>query len=314
MNLQGIKILVSGGTGFIGSHLVKHLLEANAKVFVIVRKNSSTHRISDVLEKIQIIEGDLTNENSIFQALQIAQPEYIFNVAGVRKVDRDIRLLGPSLDINLNGVLNFFKGILKLDLPIKGFVQTGTFEEYGNGSVPFVETQREEPVSPYSASKLAATQFCQMLYKSLKYPVTVLRPCLMYGPHQEKDMFIPLLIDACLKNQDFPMTTGQQTRDIAYVEDIVEAYLKCIDCPGAVGEVINIGTGREIQIKELAKIIVNLTQSKTNLLFGSVPTRIAEVKRLFCNNLKAKQILNWEPRISLEEGLIKTIKWYRENM
>src|SRR5205085_2108423 len=144
----------------------------------------------------------------------------------------------------------------QLELPLQAFVQTGTFEEYGTGPVPFVEDQREEPVSPYSASKAAATHFCQMLHRSLHYPVIVLRPCLMYGPFQSADMFIPSLIDSCLRGQDFPMTSGEQTRDLSYVSDVIEAYLLAIRRPKAIGEVINIGSGQEYKIKDVAKKIV----------------------------------------------------------
>lgn len=310
-SLKDIQILVSGGAGFLGSYLVKRLIKEKAKVFVLAQKKTSKDRLKDVLTKVKIFDGDLTDENSIYQVLKKVKPKYIFNTAGFRKVDRDVRMLEPNLEANLTGVLYFFKAINKLNLSLKGFIQTGTLDEYGFAQVPFKEDLREEPMSPYSASKLAATHFCQMLYRSLNFPITVLRPCLMYGPGQDKDMFIPSLIEACIKNKNFPMTSGEQTRDFGFVEDVAEAYIKVLFSPKAIGEVINISTGKEVRIKDLAEKIIKVAGSKTKLLLGQIPKRTAEVERMAGDFTKAKRMLKWMPSTKLEDGLEKTIKWYR---
>lgn len=309
-SLKNIPILVSGGAGFLGSFLVRRLVKEKARVFVLAKKKTSKNRLKDILSQIQILEGDLTDENSIYRALKKAKPHYIFNVAGLRRVERTLSLLEPNLEANLNGVLYFFKAINKLKIPLKGFFQTGTLDEYGSAQVPFKENLREMPMSPYSASKLSATYFCQMLYRSLNFPITVLRPCLMYGPGQDKDMFIPSLIDACLKNQNFPMTLGKQTRDFGFVTDVVDAYVKALYSPKVFGEVINISTGKEVKIKDLAKKIVKITGSNTKLLFGKLPQRSGEVERMAGDFAKAKRMLKWSPTVKLEDGLIKTVQWY----
>lgn len=309
--LKNIPVLVIGGAGFLGSFLVKRLVKEQSKVFVLAKKETSKSRLTEVLSQIKILNGDLNDENSIYKALKTARPQYIFNTAGLRKVERDVNLANPNLEANLIGVLNIVKVVLKLKLPIKSLIQTGTLDEYGTGSLPFKENQREKPMSPYSASKLAATHFCQMLYRSLNFPIIVLRPCLMYGPGQDKDMFIPSLIDACLKNQNFPMTLGKQTRDFGFVTDVVDAYVKSLYSPKVFGEVINISTGKEVKIKDLAKKIVKITGSKTKLLFGKLPQRSGEVERMAGDFTKAKRMLKWSPTTKLEDGLIKTVKWYR---
>jgi len=311
--LKGARVLVTGGTGFVGSHLVRRLVLAQAKVFILARKNSSPWRILDVLKKVKLCRADLANQQQVLKCIKLARPDYIFNVAAMREIDRSISMLNPSININLLGMLNLIQGAEKLNFRPKAFVQTGSLEEYGTGSVPYMESQKEQPVSPYTAGKVAATQFCQMLHRSLKYPIVVLRPCLMYGPGQELDMFIPMLINTCLKNKNFPMTSGEQTRDFGFVSDLVDAYLLAIKSPKAFGQVINIGTGKEYKIKDVAKKIVKISGSKTKLQIGRLPSRVAEIQRLVCNNTKAKKLLGWSPKVSLDLGLKKTIDWYRSN-
>jgi nucleoside-diphosphate-sugar epimerase len=232
----------------------------------------------------------------------------------MRKVDRDVKMLTPSVDINLIGTLNFFKALEALKISPQVFVQIGSQDEYGLSKVPYQEDQREKPTSPYSTSKLAATHFCQMLHRSLGYPNVIIRPCLIYGPAQATDMFIPMLIHTCFANKDFPMTSGEQTRDFGYVGDVVDGILLAAQTPKAIGEIINIGTGEEVSIKNVALKIVELTKSKTQLQFGVVPKRASEIEHLYCDNSKAKQLLGWSPKISLEAGLKETIEWYRMAM
>jgi UDP-glucose 4-epimerase len=308
---KGRKVMITGATGFIGSHLTKRLLEEGANVHILLKKDSNQFRIQDVLEYLTICYVDIRDYTSICFSIKNSRPQIIFHLAALRDVTRDLELIEPMIEINLKGTMNLLRGVLKEDIPLECFVNTGTSEEYGDGKAPYKEDQREIPVSPYSASKVAITYFCQMVYKTMKLPIVTLRPFLTYGPHQDKDMFIPSLITSCLEGKDFPMTEGDQTREFNFIDDVIEAFLLAASNPRAIGEVINIGNGIEYTLKDVAEKIVNMMGNPIRLLFGTLPKRPGETKHFFSNNHKAKNFLGWFPKISLDEGLEKTIDWYK---
>ncbi len=309
-SIKGKKILVTGATGFIGSHLVKRLLKEDAEVYVLIRRDSNQFRIQDTIGSLIVLYGDLKDYESVRFCIKNSRPEIIFHLATFRNVGRDLKLIDAMIDTNIKGTLNLLKAVVDEEIAIECFVNTGTCEEYGDGFVPFREDQREIPVSPYSASKVAVTYFCQMVNKTMGLPIVTVRPFLTYGPYQDTDMFIPSIIYHCLEGKDFPMTEGDQTREFNYVSDIVEAYLLAATCPNAIGEIINIGNGVEYRIKDVAEKIVKMIGNPIRLLMGTLPKRPGETLHFFCSNEKAKKLLGWSPRVSLDEGLKKTIGWY----
>lgn len=313
MNLRNKTVLVTGATGFIGSHLTRKLLSEKANVHIFLKKNSNLFRIKDIREYINLWYGDIRNLSEVSTCLKHVQPQIIFHLAAFRNVNRDPDLIEQMIDINLKGTINILKGVIKENINIDCFVSTGSSEEYGDGIAPFNENQRESPVSPYSASKVAATYFSQMICKTMQLPVVILRPLLTYGPSQDTDMFIPSLIKHCLDKKDFPMTEGDQTREFNYVDDIVNAYILAVESPEAIGEVINIGNGIEYRIRDVAEMIVRMMGNPIQLKIGALPKRPGETKHFFCNNEKAKRLLGWSPTIDLYEGLKRTISWYETN-
>jgi len=311
--MKNKKVLLTGAGGFIGSHLARRLVDEDAEVHILIKKDSDRFRLQDISNKILLWDGDILDYPSICTCLRAARPQIIFHLAALLNVKRDPALIEPMIEININGTLNLLRAVIKEEISLESFVNTGSAEEYGNGPVPFIEDQREMPVSPYSASKVAVTHFCQMLYRSIGLPVVTLRPFLVFGPSQDNGMFIPSLIKHCIGGKDFPMTEGNQTREFTYVEDIVEAYILAAQCPRAAGEVINIGTGIEYKIRDVAERIVSKMGNPIRLLVGALPKRSGETEHFFCSNEKAKGLLGWSPRIALDEGLERTIKWYKEN-
>lgn len=311
--LKNKRVLVTGATGFIGSHLVRRLLIEGAEVHILVRKGSNCYRISDVIRNLIIWHGELKDYSSIDYCIKNSKPQIIYHLAADRNVKRDLNLIDSIIDTNVKGTIYLLKAVVETDTPLECFVNTGTSEEYGDGFTPFHEEQREVPVSPYSASKVAATYFCQMIHKTVGLPVVILRPFLTYGPYQDIDMFIPSLISHCISGKDFPMTEGSQTREFNYVDDIVEAYLLASTCPNAIGEIINVGNGLEYSIKDVAEKIVKMMGNPIRLLVGALPKRPGEATHFFCDNKKAISLLNWSPVIELEEGLKRTIDWDRNH-
>lgn len=310
-SLRGKAVLVTGTSGFIGSHLTRQLIVKGAEVHILQRKDSNQFRIRDFIEKLTVWYGDLRDYQSIYYCIKNSRPQIIFHLAGIRNVKRDHNLIEPMIDVNIKGTMNILRILIEEKVPIECFVNTGSSEEYGNGTAPFKEHQKEIPVSPYSASKVAVTYFCQMLHKSMGLPIITLRPFLTYGPNQNTDMFIPSLIKHCLEGKDFPMTAGDQTREFNYIDDIVDAYLLAASCQKAIGEVINIGNSIEYVVKDVAEKIVHMIGNPIKLLIGALPKRPGETSHFFCSNEKAKKLLGWSPKISLNEGLEKTINWYK---
>ena len=311
-SLKGARVLVSGGTGFVGSHLVRRLHGEGAEVHLLVRPTTAPWRLGELVPELSLTLGEIVSPDDVRTVVRAARPEIIVNLAGMRRLDRGIGMIDTSVDVNLRGTLNLAKAVQAENVALRCFLQIGSFEEYGSGPVPFDEEQRERPVSPYSASKVAATQFCQMLYRTLRFPAIVLRSCHLYGPAQDPDMLIPLIIAHCLHDVNFQMRSGDQTRDLGYVGDMVEAFVRAAGCPDAVGEVINVGSGREYRIRDVAEAIVKATGSRARVEVGAVPVRPAEVQRTFGRIDKARRLLGWSPKVDLDDGLRTTIAWYRQ--
>lgn len=309
--LKSKTVLITGATGFIGSHLTRRLLKTGAEVHVFQKKDSNQFRIQDIIGNLTVWYGDIRDYHTICSCIRNSRPQTIFHLAALRNVKRDIELIEPMIDINIKGTLNLIKAVIDEKVALECFINTGTCEEYGDAVVPFLEDRREIPVSPYSASKVAATYFCQMVFKTMGLPIVTLRPFLTYGPYQDTDMFIPSLIYHCLEGKDFPMTEGLQTREFNYVDDIIDAYLLAASCRDAVGEIINIGNGVEYRIRDVAEKVVRMAGNPIRLLVGTLPKRPGETSHFFCSNEKAKRLLNWSPKVSLDEGLKKTIEWHK---
>src|SRR4030042_5324145 len=196
-SLKGKVILVTGANGFIGSHLTRKLLGEGAQVHVFLKKDTNQFRIQDIINELTLWYGDLKDYQSLCSCIRHSRPQIIFHLAALINVNRIPELIEPMIDINIKGTLNILRGVIEEKIDLECFINTGSSEEYGNGLVPFNENQREIPVSPYSASKVATTYFCQMLQKSIGLPIITLRPFLVYGPGQDTHMFIPSFLHHC---------------------------------------------------------------------------------------------------------------------
>lgn len=309
-NFKNLNVLVTGATGFIGSNLIRSLMKRGAKVSVIISPKSSVWRLSDIINRIKIIEADLRDKHKLQTQLKKSDNKIIFHLAACVKRKQSTSLIKENLETNLWGTVNLINCVIKRD--IEFFINTGTCDEYGNNPVPFNEKQRESPLSPYAASKVAATHYCQMLTKAIGFPVITIRPFLTYGPFQTGEMLIPSVVNSCLKSLPIHVTDGQQTREFHYISDIVEGFLLATTNKKAIGEVIDLGTGKEHKVKDVVEMIVKLTDYRLKWRFGDIPYRENEMFRFYCQGKKAKKLLKWQPKISLKNGLIETIEWYKK--
>lgn len=297
------RLLVIGGTGFIGRHLC---IEAQKRGYIVTCL--SLNKPKDPVQGIRYITGNISCLPIAEEFKEGLKFEYVINTAGY--IDHSGFWSGGRkvIDAHLAGTINL---VYLCDRTIlKKFIQIGSSDEYGISPAPQSEDKREEPISPYSFAKTASIHLLQMLWRSEQFPAVALRLFLVYGPEQGKKRFLPQLILGCIHNTAFPVSKGMQLRDFCYVDDVVNAILMTLESSTVCGEVINIASGTPIKIREMIKRIRNLIGTGEPL-FGQIPSRSGESMMLYANIEKAKLLMNWEPRISLDEGLKKTIEWYK---
>lgn len=243
-------------------------------------------------------------------------PELVLHLAGDtagRRFDGDWAVVDRSLAVNLQGTLNLIRGAAASGAPVTAIVRTGGLAEYGTGPAPFDEAQREQPTSPYAASQTAATHFCQMLQLHVPFAIATVRSALVYGPAQSSSFFIPGVIQSCLRGVPYEMTDGTQRRDLVYVEDLVDALLRVALRSDLRGLVVNVGSNQEYGILQVGEQIVRLCETPGILRVGAAPTRAADPSHLVVSNRRAQELLEWRPSVPLDEGLRRTIAWYREH-
>jgi NAD dependent epimerase/dehydratase len=318
VNFKGKTILVTGAAGFIGSHLVHQLLEAGAEVRAFVHYNSMNSRgFLDKLPKeeqklIDFFMGDLKDPHSVLQAC--TGTDIVLHLGALIAIPYSYKNPTDVVQTNVLGTLNVAQAVNNLGIP--KLVHTSTSETYGTARyVPMDENHPLQGQSPYSASKIAADKVIESFYCSYDLPVVTIRPFNSYGPRQSMRAVIPTIINQALYEPNISLGNTQATRDFTYVEDTARAFLHAAASDKGNGEVINAGSSFEISIGELAEKI-------KELVGRDVPIRVkeerlrpskSEVDRLFSNSDKAYELVDWKPKVSLEEGLTRTIEWIKEN-
>lgn len=303
--LRGRRILVTGGTGFIGGHLVRRLDQAG------VAYTGVCHRAPPPGADGRWRAVDLADAAAVRELVDGTRPEVVFHLAGVRGAERSLAFAERVLQGNLLASHHLLVALGRAE-GVQRLLLMGSSEEYGRqASLPCTEDMVEAPVSPYSASKAAVTRFALLYHRLFSVPVVVLRPFVVYGPGQGPGMMIPALMEALSRGVPFEMTEGGQTRDFVYVEDVVEALIAAAVVDGAVGQVLNVCSGQELRIRAVAEEAARVAGAASGALrFGALPYRDNEIWRLVGSNEKARSILGWSPRMRLEAGLRRTWEAY----
>lgn len=311
MQLKDKQVLITGGTGFIGSSIANRLINQDIDVSIIDNNNNSLWRIDNV-NKCKFFCIDLQNYSEVENTVKKINPDIIFHLAAYVNPERDYDSINKSYNINLNGTKNLILSLNNYSYDL--FINTGTCEEYGNIEAPFRESNRESPVSPYSASKIAATYFCEMNAKIYNKPIITVRPFLTYGPKQIARLLIPWLLYSGFEKKRLLLTPCEQTRDFIYIDDLVDAYIKLSEKYKKVNNmgVFNIGSGVEIKIKKVVKLIEKKLKN-TEFLIGGKPYRHGETMHFFSSIEKIKKTIKWAPKCSIETGIEKTINWWQKN-
>jgi dTDP-glucose 4,6-dehydratase len=319
MNWSGKKAVVTGSDGFIGSHLVERLVELGAEVRALVLYNSfnSWGWLDTIerkkLENTEVVAGDIRDLHRVREVVRDA--DMVFHLAALIAIPYSYHAPDSYIETNVRGTANVLQAAR--DASVKHVLHTSTSEVYGTAQ--FVPITEEHPLvgqSPYSASKIAADQFAVSFQRSFDLPVTIVRPFNTYGPRQSARAVIPAIISQALAGKKLiHVGNVHPTRDFTYVSDTVEGFIKTAEHTGSIGKTLNLGSNCEISIGALAEKIGNLMNNSFELAFDETRARPekSEVDRLWSDNSRAKEIIKWEPVVSLEKGLALTIEWFREN-
>jgi dTDP-glucose 4,6-dehydratase len=316
---QGRQVLVTGAGGFIASHLVETLVYQGAHVRAYVRYNSRGDpgllRLlpEQIYSQLEIIPGDLRDLTAVQSAMRGAS--IVLHLGALIAIPYSYLHPAEVVETNVMGTLNVL--LAGRDAGVERIVHTSTSEVYGTAlRVPIDEGHPLQGQSPYSASKIGADKLAESFYKSYGLPVTTLRPFNTYGPRQSARAVIPTIITQVLTQEHLNLGNLEARRDLTYVSDTVSGFLKIAETPGVDGETINLGSGREVRIRDLAERIIAITGKPMEIMID--PARLrpekSEVQRLLSNNRLAGELLGWQPQVDLDQGLRETIEWVREHL
>ncbi len=318
-NWQNKKVIITGSEGFIGSHLTEKIVELGAEVTAFVLYNSfNTYGWIDTLKKeikdnIKIFIGDIRDEASVRKALK--DQDIIFHLAALIAIPYSYNAPRSYFETNVLGTLNIMQSAREFGCT--KVIHTSTSEVYGTAIyTPIDEKHPLQGQSPYSASKISADKVAESYYKSFNVPIAVIRPFNTYGPRQSARAVIPTIISQALSRNKIDLGNISTVRDMNYIKDTVQGFVKIAQSNKSIGEVINIGSGIGLTIKEIADTVIKLLKRNVKINLDKMRLRPekSEVEVLICDNRKANKLIDWTPKFTLEEGLMKTIEWIKNNL
>jgi nucleoside-diphosphate-sugar epimerase len=288
-----------------------NFINGNREVHIIKREQSNIWRIKDILNRALIHNVDIIDNVNLEKLIKDIKPDIVFHTAtyGGYPFQKDIEKI---IQVNIIGTENLVNACSKVGFDI--FVNTGSSSEYGLTSKPMLETDLLEPVNDYGAAKAAATLFCQAKAKSEGLPIVTLRLFSPYGYYEELTRLVPSAIRSCLLNESPKVSSPNSVRDFIFIEDVIDAYMKIIEMLDVSGQIFNIGYGQQHSVDYVVNKIIELIGNKVKPKWGIIPKRLNETTFWQANISKSKDILKWEPKYSIDEGLKKTIEWFRENI
>ena len=313
------KVLVTGADGFIGSHLVEELVKQglSVKAFVFYNSFNSNGWIDslsqDIQDEIEIFAGDVRDPNGVKESMKGI--DTIYHLAALIGIPFSYHSPDSYVDTNIKGTLNVLQAARDLDT--KRIIITSTSEVYGTAQyVPIDEKHPFQGQSPYSATKIGADRLSESFYRSFNSPVTIVRPFNTYGPRQSARAIIPTIITQLLDEKtEINLGALDPTRDLCYVKDTVNGFIQIASSENTIGQEINIATGVEISIGDLADKLI--TQLNPNAKIKCDDQRLrpknSEVNRLLGCNKKIMSLTSWKPQYSLDDGLSETIEWMKIN-
>lgn len=319
MDWEKKHVLITGAGGFIGSHLTEELVNKGAEVRAFTHYNSRgdpgllRYLSPQTLSKIDIIAGDLRDHNAVENA--VAGCEIVYHLGALISIPYSYKNPYDVVETNILGTLNVL--LTCRNLKVQKVIHTSTSEVYGTAQqVPITEAHPLQGQSPYSASKIGADKLAESFYCAYDLPVVTIRPFNTYGPRQSARAVIPSIISQALASKKVRIGNLDTTRDFTYVTDTVDGLIKAAEVAGNTGKTINLGTGREIRIKDLVDLIIQKIDPRIEVCVdhNRLRPQKSEVFRLISDNSLAKDLLGWKPIVGLEQGIEKTINWIKNHL
>lgn len=309
MDLKNECFLVTGAAGFVGSCLTRRLIKMGCKVHALVSPQGDLWRIKDILPLLTMHRGDIIDEAFVQDLLSQVSPSIIYHLAthGAYPTQIDAQRI---LMTNVLGTCNLLKALDKVDFKL--FVNTGSSSEYGFKQGPMHENDLLEPNSYYAVAKAAQTMFCQFTARFQKKTIVTFRLFSVYGPYEEPSRLVPTIIRRCLQGETLQMASPHTARDFIFVEDVVDAYLKVERLLGCGSVILNIGTGRQTSLKEIADAVIHLTRSNVKVHWNAMQDRIWDTSVWVGDVNKAKQMMDWQAKTALDQGLAQTMEWFKK--
>lgn len=303
--------LVTGATGFIGANLVRELVSLGQNVNVIVRDKKLNWRISDITDKINIFECDITDPK-LQEIVDKIKPDYIFHLAGYGNLPHEDNIY-KMVDINLKGTINLLNALSQN--PFKLFINTGSSAEYGVKDQEMKESDVLSPINNYGVVKSAITLYCQKEAVRNNLPIINFRLFTPFGCFEGKNRLIPDVVLSALERRPIKVSSPDHVRDFVFVQDVVGAYMQAIKMQYNLGEIYNIGSGTHHSVKDIVEKILTITKSGSKIQWGAVEmqARYIEPKMWQADISKVKKILNWEPKNTIDSGLQKTVQWFMQH-
>lgn len=304
------RVLVTGGYGFIGSHLIRRLLHEKAQVAVVVRETSNPWRIQDVVKDILVFPANIVDSADVVNVVKQFNPHYIFHLAayGVNSAQKNYL---EALQVNVLGTINIVNAARTVGC--EKIINLGSSSEYGDKSERIHENMTLEPVDIYGSTKAAATILAHQMSSESKMPIVTLRPFGVFGEGEDPHKLFGHIIQCMLKNQDVELTPCEQYRDYCYVGNIVDGMVAAALSPSINNHIFNIASGEVQQLKYFVNLIFKHMNTSNKPLYGAISYRKNERNCPFPDISKIKTFLLWEPSITLEEGIIRTIDWYKQH-
>ena len=300
-------ILITGAAGFVGANLARYLVSKGIKINIIIKKNSNLWRIKDIIKKMNVHYSDLSDKKKVRIIVKKIKPKTIFHLAthGAYSDQNNIKKMKESIFESTFNLVNECK-----KYRFSMFINTGSSSEYGFKNRKMKEKDVLIPNSYYSVFKSSSTLYCQYESINSNIPIVTIRPFHVYGPFERQSRLIPVLIKKMLANKKIKLVSPKISRDLIYIDDLIDFYLKIAN-KKFIGEIFNLGNGKKYTIKEIYNLLKKITKYKKSNLWNTMKNRSWDQPIWYSDMSYVKKKIKWRPKISLFNGLSKTVNWHK---